>query len=260
MKKFNYLCGVAMLLLCQYGQASIITIGALSSDYDGSTYTITDNLNNLEWLRWDVLADLNYAETLTAIGTGGAFDGWQIAHNAEAQMFASALFDGVTPTCNTSDSTSSQLCGITGMDVLSLVGHIPDSIGNLSSFAWFLDDTGTGEAGRFHANDNVGQGAFNSFQSLIHPTFTIDHTDQYSATGGALDTAPPNFRHIIPWLLFCESDCGLPSLPAPVGEQLPWYNSDGTSHLDVNAPEPTTLALLSLGLFGLGFNRRKRLH
>ena len=33
-----------------------------------------------------------------------------------------------------------------------------------------------------------------------------------------------------------------------------------TLNVSSNVPEPTTLALLGLGLFGLGFNKRKRLH
>ena len=50
------------------------------------------------------------------------------------------------------------------------------------------------------------------------------------------------------------------------------FNVDGVKSMRINmggsgaidninfVPEPTTLALLGLGLFGLGFNRRKRLH
>ena len=33
-----------------------------------------------------------------------------------------------------------------------------------------------------------------------------------------------------------------------------------TGNTQIQVPEPTTLALLGLGLFGLGFNRRKRIH
>ena len=40
-----------------------------------------------------------------------------------------------------------------------------------------------------------------------------------------------------------------------IGYFVEWENAAAF----VSAPEPTTLALLSLGLFGLGFNRRKRL-
>ena len=71
--------------------ATPITVGALSSNDDGSTEVITDSLNNLEWLRFDVLADLTYAQTLAAIGAGGSHEGWQIAHNAEAAALEAAL-------------------------------------------------------------------------------------------------------------------------------------------------------------------------
>lgn len=84
--------------------ATPITVGALSSNDDGSTEIILDTLNDLEWLRWNVLSSLTYAQTLTAIGTGGSHEGWQIAHNAEAQLFINALYDGgPAPTCDTAD-------------------------------------------------------------------------------------------------------------------------------------------------------------
>ena len=81
-----------------------ITHGALTSNDDGSTEIIADSLNNYEWLRWDVLDTLTYAETLVAISTGGAYEGWQIAHNAEAQLFVDALFFGSAHLCNVSNT------------------------------------------------------------------------------------------------------------------------------------------------------------
>ena len=60
-------------------QASTITVGSLTSADDGSTEVIVDTLNNREWLRWDVLADLTYAETLAATSSGGAYADFIIA-------------------------------------------------------------------------------------------------------------------------------------------------------------------------------------
>ena len=72
MGKIKLLLGASILLLVSVQvNASPVTVGSLSSDDDGSTQIITDTYNNFEWLRWDVLADLNYTQTLAAIGSSG---------------------------------------------------------------------------------------------------------------------------------------------------------------------------------------------
>jgi len=89
--------------------AATITHGGLSTNDDGSTNIITDTLNNYEWLRFDVLAPLTYADTLAVLNTqdGG---GWSIAGVNEANMFVSSLLSPSSNACSTA-STANETCG-----------------------------------------------------------------------------------------------------------------------------------------------------
>jgi len=71
----------------------LITIGALTSNDDGSTSVISDTLNNLDWLRWDELADLTYAETLFQTSLVGHYLDWTIAGANEANLFLNTLLN-----------------------------------------------------------------------------------------------------------------------------------------------------------------------
>ena len=90
-KLFAALCAIG---LAGAAQAAPVSFGSLSSNGDGSTEIISDALNNLEWLRWDVEADLTYQETVDLISGMGARagEGWAIADAAKARAFTDALF------------------------------------------------------------------------------------------------------------------------------------------------------------------------
>ncbi len=94
---------------------------------------------------------------------------------------------------------------------------------NGNDVAWFLDDD-TGMAGYIYFYENQTHNHF------INTNWnTIDYSDNYSASPGAYNSSTP-----ISWLL--------------VG---------GTT--DINAvSEPSSMALMCLGLLGLGVMRRKR--
>ncbi len=87
-----------------------ISFGALSSDDDGSTQVITDSLNGLEWLRFDVLDNLTYSETMAATSAFGAYSEWQIAGVNEAHQFINAALLGLPNVCSPADTAEVTDC------------------------------------------------------------------------------------------------------------------------------------------------------
>ena len=63
MGKIKLILGASLLLFGSVANASLITVGSLTTETDGSSIIISDSLNNREWLRWDILADLTYSQT-----------------------------------------------------------------------------------------------------------------------------------------------------------------------------------------------------
>ena len=162
--------------------AAVITHGYLTTDDDGSSNIITDSLNNVEYLRLDLLADLTYAQTVAVLNTqdGG---GWSIATSVDAINFTRALLGGSTTCSHNGTSVTVATCGLQTGWVAGDFGDdfVTGPSGN--DDAWFLDDNG--EA------DYVILG---STGYVFMYDFTLNASDAYSASGAA--SATP-----ISWLL-----------------------------------------------------------
>lgn len=143
--------------------ASAATVGSLS--YDESIVgneVITDSLNDLEWLRWDVLIGLNYyADIVAAIAPGGAYEGWNIAGNYQAQQFTDAIFGS-----NDCTVSNNLICG-SNASLRDVTGN--NYTVSSSNYAFFLSDNGTGEQvgliasslnGSFSKSNEVGSIAY----------------------------------------------------------------------------------------------------
>ena len=195
-KLFAALCAIG---LAGAAQAAPVTFGSLSSNDDGSTEIISDTLNNLEWLRWDVEADLTYQETVDLISTGArAGEGWAIADADKARAFTDALF-GTNPCSNATGLTT---CG-TDLPIY-LSDLLGDNHNGFYDHAFFL-------SGRALASGNsVGiiytyPGDFVFNEAAI----SVSTSDWYSASG-TNSTTP------VSWLLYRDAPASVPvpaSLP-----------------------------------------------
>jgi len=166
----KYFAAMLLVTMSINANAAIVTHNYLSSD--DSTNIIVDGLNNVEYLRLDVLADSTYAETLAVLGTqdGG---GWSIATPTDALNFMSALLGGSGSNSCTHDGTAptNSNCG-------TATGWMDGDFGanNQGSIdlAWFLDDGG--EADYIFLRDGDGLAQLLNYSTIID-------TDMFSAGG-----------------------------------------------------------------------------
>lgn len=138
-------------------QAAPVTIGALSSNDDGSTAVIVDALNHREWLRFDLAAAVgSYGQTLAAIAPGGLYEGFRIAGAADVVLFDDALLlAGTGNSCGSGVVGYVVLCGQTGV-VDGAVALLGESFVAGRSLAKFLSDNGGGEeVGFVYAGDHM---------------------------------------------------------------------------------------------------------
>ena len=107
MCKIRILLGALVLLVSGQVGAAIITHGNLTTD--DTTNIIVDTLNGVEYLRFDTF-NLSFADTLTAVGVGGLYEGWIIANDEIADLFLEALFGPSNP-CAGSGNPGTTVCG-----------------------------------------------------------------------------------------------------------------------------------------------------
>jgi hypothetical protein len=96
---------VVSLTMSSVASASVITTGTL--EYDNVSNVITDNVSGETYLGWDMVKDLDYAQTVAITSAGGFYSDWHIATQTEAYSFYNAASSAglVDVTGSQSDAT-----------------------------------------------------------------------------------------------------------------------------------------------------------
>lgn len=217
------LVSVALVVgLVTHAQATIIDIGSLTRDTTGQI--INDDLNNREWLGWDITRGYTYQQTLDRISYGGEWFGFNFAHNYDAQLFIDAMAgsnNGCT-VINSNTCLSIMDSNVTENVVGENFYYSPFAYGvNYDhDYGIFLSDNGIGfEVGIIEVRSH-----YDSLMVNVHKTNEwgpIFDADLYNATNSTIP---------ISWLLFRET----PNI----------------------VPEPSSIVILIIGLLAMRLSRQ----
>ena len=169
--------------------ADLFTVGHLTTDTDIGN-TISDSLNNREWLRWNILAHLTYDGTVEATTdvSSPAF-GYSIATAADAALFLQAA-GSTNPDCTNPGVFDSVDC----VDLRYPFSIFGDNYNSSGDYVFFLNDAfipdGVGQIYTLHVSLDTNLSVAWLFDNLRD-------TDEFSNDEGH----PLN---AISWLLFKE--------------------------------------------------------
>ena len=187
--------------------------------YDG-TYISGDGRT---YVGLDTIASWDYATTLAATQVSGQYEGFRIANTADADFFIGSLFGANVDNCSTVDGVKSNImCGTVAGWTDGIFG---DNNATETDHFWFMSDAQyLKEVGIVEIKSDGGV-TQNEFWS------TVDDSNKWSDSGKLSDDFPVETR--ITWLLVKDTVASV--------------------------PEPSIIALMGLGIFGIGFARRRRL-
>jgi hypothetical protein len=209
-------------------QANAALIGNLTFDGTyisggGRTY-----LDLSEYVRWD------YQTAYNATQVGGAYEDFRIANTADADNFIGLLFGANADNCSAVDRVASN-----------------DTCGTLAQYAGWASVINRRV---MHSSADVGF-KFLADESITHEVgLTIMHnrpTGRYNSTPTRTVTQHEE------WGTVWEAD-RLGNLTDNTGQiigKTAWLMVRGPI---AAVPEPSIIALIGLGIFGLGFARRRR--
>jgi hypothetical protein len=166
----------------------------------------------------DTIASWDYATTLAATQVSGQYEGFRIANTADADFFIGSLFGANADNCSTVDGIATDV-NYCGKVTGWADGSLGDNFTPYGDIFWF------------YASEAVATGvgythiAYGGEVSQYEIVGTILFSDDW-ANNGLYSNLP------IGWLLVKDTVASV--------------------------PEPSIIALMGLGIFGIGFARRRR--